>query len=55
MMSCLGHKPIKTTEIDSHLTDKHLPAVVNELPSAEFGHKLGHKGGFAGEGNRANR
>ena len=37
----LGHKSIKTTEIYSHLSDKHLQAVVNQLPSPNLGTNSG--------------
>jgi hypothetical protein len=41
MMLRLGHKSIKTTETYSYLTDKHLQAVVNQLPSLNLGTFLG--------------
>ena len=37
----LGHKSIRTTEIYSHLTDRHLFHVVKMLPAENFGHNLG--------------
>jgi len=37
MMSCLGHKSIKTTETYSYLTDKHLQAVVSRFPRPNLG------------------
>ncbi len=37
----LGHKSIKTTEIYSHLSDKHLHGVVGQLPGPSLGTVLG--------------
>lgn len=37
----LGHKSIRTTEIYSHLSDKHLHGVVGQLPGPEMGANLG--------------
>ena len=37
----LGHKSIRTTEIYSHLSDKHLHGVVGQLPGPEMGAILG--------------
>jgi hypothetical protein len=37
----LGHKSIRTTEIYSHLSDKHLHGVVGQLPRPEMGAILG--------------
>ena len=37
----LGHKSIRTTEIYSHLSDRHLHGVVGQLPGPEMGANLG--------------
>ena len=37
----LGHRSIRTTEMYSHLSDKHLHAVVRMLPSPNLGTVLG--------------
>jgi hypothetical protein len=37
MMFWLGHMSIKTTEINSHLTDKHIQAVVSRFPRPNLG------------------
>ena len=37
----LGHKSIKTTEIYSHLSDKHLHSVICMLPGPNLGTVLG--------------
>ena len=37
----LGHKSGRTTEIYSHLADKYLHTVVNQLPSPDLGTDLG--------------
>ena len=37
----LGHKSIKTTEIYSHLSDKHLHSVICMLPGPNLGTALG--------------
>jgi integrase len=39
----LGHKSIRTTEIYSHLSDKHLHGVIGQLPGPEMGANLGAK------------
>jgi hypothetical protein len=41
VQSFLGHKSIKTTEIYSHLADKYLQMVVDQLPSPNLGTNLG--------------
>jgi site-specific recombinase XerC len=37
----LGHKSIRTTEIYSHLSDRHLHGVIGQLPGPEMGANLG--------------
>jgi hypothetical protein len=37
----LGHKSIRTTEIYSHLSDKHLHSVICMLPGPNLGKVLG--------------
>jgi len=37
----LGHKSLRTTEIYSHLSDRHLHGVVGQLPGPEMGANLG--------------
>jgi site-specific recombinase XerD len=37
----LGHKSLKTTQIYSHLSDKHLYDVIKQLPSPNLGTLLG--------------
>jgi len=39
----LGHKSIRTTEVYSHLSDRHLQGVVGQLPGSEMGANLGAK------------
>jgi site-specific recombinase XerD len=46
----LGHKSIRTTEIYSHLSDRHLHGVVGQLPGPEMGAFLGAPAVLPGRG-----
>jgi integrase len=49
----LGHKSIRTTEIYSHLSERHLHHVVGQLPGPKMGAVFWQNSGFAGEGHRS--